>query len=174
MFGKPVASGASEMLLSTIRRPVTSTRFWLTATKRSRRWKKSPRLKNEPLKENWKGSCEKPAVPTGVEPGTVTGAATGAGVEVLLFESEDEPDLPAVVDVSVDVSDEDPDEPDEPEAAELADAAGAGAGAAPAPLPTWMVRKSTLLRAAAELSWTISERTSSSAGTALPSRATSE
>src|SRR4051794_33547322 len=169
MFGKPVASGASAMVSSTIRRPVTSTRFWLTATKRSRRWKKSPRLKNDPLKEYWKGSCENPAEPTGVEPGTVTGAATGAGVEPLLaFASEeDESDLPGLVDVSVDVS-------DEPEAAALADAAGAGAGAAPGPPPTWIVRKSTLLLPAAALSWTISERTSSSAGTALPSRATSE
>src|SRR3954451_21774961 len=137
MFGKPVASGVSEMLLSTIRRPVTSRRFWLTATKRSRRWKKSPRLKNDPLKEHWKGSCENPAVPTGVEPGTVTGAATGAGVEPLLAfasdEDESEPDLPGLVDVSVDVS-------DEPEAAEFADAAGAGAVAAPGPPPTWIVR----------------------------------
>src|SRR4051794_4948954 len=159
------------MLLSTIRRPVTSTRFWLTATKRSRRWKKSPRLKNDPLKENWKGSWENPAEPTGVEPGTVTGAATGAGVEPLLAfaseEDEDESDLPGLVDVSVDVS-------DEPEAAAFADAAGAGAGAAPGPPPTWIVRKSTLLLPAAALSWTISERTSSSAGTALRGRARSE
>src|SRR3954454_24162043 len=81
MFGKPAASGASEMLLRTIRRPVTSRRCWLTATKRSRRWKKSPRLKNEPLKENWNGICEKPAVPTGVAPGTVAvaGAVEGEG-----------------------------------------------------------------------------------------------
>src|SRR5215212_11360932 len=118
MFGKPVASGASAMVSSTIRRPVTSTRFSLTATKRSRRWKKSPRLKNEPLKENWKGSCENPAVPTGVEPGTVTGGAAGAAVAAApLFASDEaeEPDLPALVDVSVDVSD-------------AAGAAGAGAG----------------------------------------------
>src|SRR5881628_1191036 len=146
MFGKPVASGASEMLLSTIRRPVTSRRFWLTATKRSRRWKKSPRLKNEPLKENWKGSWEKPAEPTTVEPGTVTGGATGAEAEPL-FEADDEdesePDLPGVVDVSVEVSDE-PDEPDEDdeELVEFADCAGVGAGAgAPAPPPIWIVRK---------------------------------
>ena len=39
---------------------------------------------------------------------------------------------------------------------------------------TLIVRKSTLLRSAAELICTISERTSSSAGTALPSRATIE
>src|SRR3954454_12893320 len=158
MFGRPVASGASERLLSTIRRPVTSMRFWLTATKRSRRWKKSPRLKNEPLKENWMGICAKPAVPTGVEPGTVGAFAAGAGVDAPLFASaESEPDLPGVVDVSVDVSE---------------DAAGAGAGAA-APPPIWIVRKSTLLLPAAAASWTISERVSSSAGTALPSRATS-
>src|SRR3954447_23074002 len=106
MFGKPVASGASAMVSSTIRRPVTSRRFWLTATKRSRRWKKPPRLKNDPLKENWKGSCENPAVPTGVEPGAVRGAATGTGVEPLLAfasdedEDESEPDLPGLVDVS--------------------------------------------------------------------------
>src|SRR3954454_16379428 len=110
MFGKPVASGASEMSLRTISRPVTSRRFWLTATKRSRRWKKSPRLKNEPLKENWKGSCEKPAVPTGVEPGTVTAGATaaGAGVEPLLAveEAEAEPEESL--------------EPDEPESADAA------------------------------------------------------
>src|SRR5215213_4058114 len=159
MFGKPVASGASAMVSSTIRRPVTSRRFWLTATKRSRRWKNAPRLKNEPLKENWKGSCENPAVPTGVEPGTVTGGATaaGAGVEPLFAVEEPEESL----------------EPDEAESAAAA-GAGAGAAAAPAPPPTWIVRKSTLLLAAAALSWTISDRTSSSAGTALPSRATSE
>src|SRR5215217_548551 len=167
MFGKPVASGASAMVSSTIRRPVTSRRFWLTATKRSRRWKNAPRLKNEPLKENWKGSCENPAVPTGVEPGTVTGGATaaGAGVEppFAVEEGEDEPDASLA-----------PDEPDAAGAGADAAGAGAGAGAAPAPPPTWIVRKSTLLLAAAALSWTISDRTSSSAGTALPSRATSE
>src|SRR3954453_13018884 len=154
MFGKPVVSGASARGSSTIRRPVTSRRFWLTATKRSRRWKNAPRLKNEPLKENWKGSCENPAVPTGVEPGTVTAGATaaGAGLEPLLAveEAEDEPEE------SLDA--------DEPESADAAGAgAGAGAGAAPEPPPTWIVRKSTLLLAAAALSWTISDRTSSSA-----------
>src|SRR3954447_19820342 len=167
MFGKPVASGASAMVSSTIRRPVTSRRFWLTATKRSRRWKKSPRLKNEPLNENWKGSWEKPAVPTAVDPGTVTGCATGAGVEPL-FASDDadesEPDLPGVEDVSVDVS-PDPEEPDEEE---LAAGVGAGAGA-PVPPPTWIVRKSTLLLPAAAARCTISEPVSSWGGTALPS-----
>src|SRR3954452_16718237 len=138
MFGKPVVSGASAMVSSTIRRPVTSMRFWLTATKRSRRWRNAPRLKNEPLKENWKGSCENPAVPTGVEPGTVTAAAAGAGVEPLFAaeEAEDEPEESL--------------EPDDPESADGAGAGvGAGAGAAPEPPPTWIVRKSTLLLAAA-------------------------
>ena len=64
------------------------------------------------------------------------------------------------------------------------DAPGGGvgpvAGAAPGPAAgapcalMLIVRKSTSGLSATAFSWTISERTSSSAGTALPSRATSE
>src|SRR3954454_17951892 len=117
------------MLLSSSRRPVTSSPPLRTATNLSILLKNLPSWKKLPLKLNENGIVEKPEVPIVEAPGG--GVASDAG-------AADGPVLGA------------------PEALML------------------IVRKSTPARFAAALTWTSSERTSSSAGTALPSRATIE
>ena len=57
------------MLPISISRPVTSTSPLRTLTNRSRWSKKSDSLKNEPLNAKLNGIAEKPALPTGTEPG---------------------------------------------------------------------------------------------------------